>query len=121
MRNLKLIYSQWHEYDGVGATLMTQHGFDENVSFVYDQSIVKSINHSTGEIKDLCSYEGVVGMEFVQLNDCLCLATESGEIIQYNFNSNEAEVVGLITDEIEAMSWSPDQELVVFVTKYFLS
>lgn len=96
---------------------MTQHGFDENISFVYDGNSAKSIDHNTGDIKELCIYENVIAMEFIQLNECLCLATADGEIVQYNFNTNESEVVGLISDGIETMSWSPDQELVLFVTK----
>lgn len=111
------MYELAHQYDGVKAELMTQHGFNDNVTFVYDRNIVKSIDHSTGEIKELGCNEGVIGMEFVQLNDVLCWATEAGEIVQYNFSSDEAETVGMISDGIEAMSWSPDQELVVFVTK----
>lgn len=117
MKNLKLLYSLSNYYDGVTPEIITKHVFDENISFVYDQNIVKSINHESGEIKELCCYENVIAIEFVQLNDCLCLATREGEIIQYNLSDESAEVVGLVDDGIEAMSWSPDQELVVFVTK----
>lgn len=119
MRNLKLLYRLSYKYEGVKADLIVQHAFNENISFVYsnDENIVKSINHDTGEIKELCVYEDVAAMEFVQLNDCLCLATRKGEIIQFNLNEGDSEVVGMINDGIETMSWSPDQELVVFVTR----
>lgn len=117
MRNLKLLYRLSYKYEGVGAELIAQHSFNENISFAYDGNIVKSINHESGEIKELCFYDDVIAMEFIQLNDCLCLATRKGEIIQLNYNEGESEVVGMINDGIEAMSWSPDQELVVFVTK----
>lgn len=118
MRNLKLLYSISCKYDGVEAGLIAQHPFNSNISFVYDKnSVVKSLNHETGEVKELCVREDVIAMEFVQLNDCLCLVTRAGEMIQYNLIDNELEVVGMIADGIEAMSWSPDQELVVFVTK----
>lgn len=99
---------------------MAQREIHGNISIVYDlDNIVKSLNHETGEVKDLCVREDIIAMEYIQLNDCLCLATESGEIIQYSFSdeSSEVEVVGMIGDGIETMSWSPDQELVVFVTK----
>ncbi|KAG5673316.1 hypothetical protein PVAND_003376 [Polypedilum vanderplanki] len=120
MRNLKLIYKRSHKYNGIKAQLMSQHVFD-NISYIYDENdkIVKSIDHTTSEIKELCSFDGVIALEYVQINDCLCFATESGEIIIYNFNSNDYEVVGLISDGIETMSWSPDQELVVFITKSY--
>lgn len=97
--------------------MLAQHGSDDKLHFVYDSNIVRCVNTGSGEVRDLCCYEGVIAMEFVQLNDCLCMATDKGEIIQYNFNDGESEVVGLISDGIAAMAWSPDQELVVFVTK----
>lgn len=115
MRNLKLLYSLSCKYDDVKAELLAQHAFNDKISFVYDGNVVKSLND--GEIQELCCHEGVIAMEFIQLNDCLCLATSDGQIIQYNFVSNDSEVVGMIGDGIETMSWSPDQELVVFVTK----
>lgn len=116
MRNLKLLYQRTLKYDGIKAKLMVQHPL-EDFTFIYCDGIVKSINHKSRDVKELCAFEGVIAMEFIQINDCLCLATESGEIIQYNFMNNEQETVGLISDGIETMSWSPDQELVVFVTK----
>lgn len=117
MKNLKLLYRRSHKYDEISAKFIVQHAINENVSFVYDGNIVKSLNHANNESKDLCSYEKVIAMDFIQLNECLCLATEDGDIIQYNLTDDQCEVVGLIGDGIDAMSWSPDQELVVFVTK----
>lgn len=117
MRNLQLLYSLTSKFRGLKADLIAQHGFNEKLHFVYDSNIVKCINTDSGDVQDLCSYEDIVAMEFVQLNDCLCLATDKGEIIQYSFNDNDCEVVGLISDGIASMSWSPDQELVVFMTK----
>lgn len=116
MRNLKLLYERKLKYDGIKADLLVQHPL-EDITFVYFGGILKSINHSSGEIKELCVYEGVNAMDFIQINDCLCFATESGDIIQYNMNTGEHEVYGLISDGIETMQWSPDQELVVFITK----
>jgi IKI3 family len=117
MRNLKLIYQRTHKYDGIKADLMVQHPLETNITFVYFDGILRSIDHNTGEIKQLCEKKDVNCMEFIQINECLCLATNSGEIIQFNINSSDLETVGLISDGIETMQWSPDQELVVFVTK----
>lgn len=117
MRNLQLLYSLTRKYDGVDAVLMCQHAFHDNISFVYDGKVVKSLNHINGEVKELHFQEGIIAMEFVQLNDCICLATDSGEIVQFNLNDESSETVGEISDGIETMSWSPDQELVVIVTK----
>lgn len=116
MRNLKLLYQRTQKYDGIKAQLMVQHPL-EDITFIYNDGIVKSINHKSGNVEELCALDGVIAMEFIQINDCLCFATESGEIVQYNFMSQEYETVGLINDGIQTMCWSPDQELVVFVTR----
>ena len=117
MRNLQLLYSLRHKYAGVSPVLMCSHAFNDNISFVYDGTAVKSLDHSTGEEKELHFQEGIILMEFLQLNDCLCFATKEGEIVHFNLIDESSEVVGVIEDGIETMSWSPDQELVVFVTK----
>lgn len=117
MRNLKLLYSAKTKFSKVKAELIAQHPFNEKLHFVYGDNVVKCLNTENLDVEELCCHAGVIGMEFVQLNECLCLATEDGEIIQYNLIDKESEVVGLISDGIETMSWSPDQELVVFVTK----
>lgn len=117
MRNLQLLYSLTHKYDGIDALLMCQHAFHDNISFVYDGEVVKSLNISTGDVKELHFQQGIIAMEFVQLNDCLCFATKDGEIVQFNLNDESSEVVGMISDGIETMSWSSDQELVVIVTR----
>lgn len=118
MRNLRLLYKKTQKYEKFKVRLMSHHPF-ENITYLYDDEnqIVKSINHNEEKLNDLCCYNGVMAMEFIQLNDCLCLSTDNGEIIQYNLNSDDFEAVGLISDGIETMSWSPDQELVVFITK----
>lgn len=116
MRNLQLLYQLIHQYDGVKAELMVQHAF-ERISFVYTEGTIKSLDHRTGIATELFQQEHVIALDYVQLNNSLCLATDIGEIIQYNLEQNESEVVGLINDGIETMSWSPDQELVVIVTK----
>lgn len=118
MRNLRLLHRLSQKFNGIAPKFMTLHLFRENIAFVYDRnSSVKIIDRDSGDIKDLCRYEDIVAMEFIQLSDCLCISTEKGEIIQFNLSNDESEVVGLINDGIEAMSWSPDQELVVFITK----
>lgn len=118
MRNLQLLYSLIYKYDGVDdVVLMCQNAFLDKISYTYDGTVVKSLNHSSGEVKELHFQERIIAMEFVQLNDSLCFATTDGEIIQFNLNGENFEVVGVISDGIATMSWSPDQELLVIVTK----
>ena len=93
MRNLELIYKKSHHYDDIKVQLMVQNVY-ENISYVYDEnnSIFK-INHNSGDVDELCKYEGVNAMEFIQLNDSLCFTTTSGNIIQYSFNTGQCDVV----------------------------
>lgn len=116
MNNLRLCYQKTLKYDGIKANLFVQHPY-ENISFVYYNGIIKSIDHNNKEVKELCVYDGIIAMDYIQINDCICFATENGEIVQYNMNDAKFEVVGLISDGIRTMQWSPDQEHIVFITK----
>lgn len=93
MRNLKLIYKRSHQYDDIKARLMVQHVF-ENISYIYDENnAILKIDHDSGVIEELCKYEDVIALEYIQINDCLCFATKSGYIVQYNFITNHHEIV----------------------------
>eukprot|EP01104_Vermistella_antarctica_P000708 TRINITY_DN10832_c0_g1_i1.p1 TRINITY_DN10832_c0_g1~~TRINITY_DN10832_c0_g1_i1.p1 ORF type:complete len:1570 (+),score=437.99 TRINITY_DN10832_c0_g1_i1:251-4960(+) len=58
----------------------------------------------------------VVGIKYVPDIDSVCVASKEGDILVYDFNTNMAECVGSIESGVLAMAWSPDYELVVFVT-----
>ena len=93
MRNLKLIYKKSHQYDDIKARLMVQHVF-ESISYVYDENnAILKIDHESGVIEELCNFEDVIALEYIQINDCLCFATKSGYISQYNFSTKQHEIV----------------------------
>lgn len=58
----------------------------------------------------------VVGIQFVAELESVCVVSDLGDIVTYHVESRECDVVGLIEEGIECMSWSPDQEIVVFAT-----
>nr|DBA28623.1 TPA: hypothetical protein GDO54_008951 [Pyxicephalus adspersus] len=58
----------------------------------------------------------VVGIQDVPDQQSLCLATATGDVILCNLNTGQLECVGSVDSGIAAMSWSPDQELVLLVT-----
>lgn len=116
MKNLKLLYKLQEEFNKNSAKLLIRHPF-ENCSYIYNNDNLQLINHSKNEIQNLFEAKDVIAMEYIQLNNAICLATESGDIILYYLENHEHEVVGMLGDGISAMCFSPDQELVVFVTR----
>jgi len=62
----------------------------------------------------------IVGLQVLSENQTICVAFSNGDIYTINLNSQieniENECVGSIDSGILCMSWSPDQEIVVFVT-----
>ena len=118
MKNLSLLYLIKSEFSDERPKLMTQNSV-ENETYFWDGKHLKSISHSneSDKIKVLGEFTDVIAMEYVQINNCLCLATVSGEIISFNLDTSDHEIVSMCSDGIETMCWSPDQELVIFVTK----
>jgi hypothetical protein len=65
---------------------------------------------------DLSRNPRAVAFEYQVDLDALCVATSDGKIITHSLETSESECVGEIETGIQAMRWSPDYELVVFVT-----
>lgn len=59
----------------------------------------------------------VVGMEFVSDLESVCLAVSNGDVLMYNTMTSDLECVGGVEAGLSGMSWSPDQEFVVLVTR----
>ncbi|XP_065910972.1 putative elongator complex protein 1 isoform X2 [Dysidea avara] len=58
----------------------------------------------------------IVHLESVAAIECVCIAANTGEVLLLHTSPHELECVGCCDDGINCMSWSPDQELVLFVT-----
>lgn len=66
-------------------------------------------------------FESVKSLKLISIDfhpdlEAICLATSDGKIITRDFQKKEVENVGEISTGILAMRWSPDFELVAFVT-----
>ncbi len=59
----------------------------------------------------------VIAMEFVTDLELVCMALSNGAVLMYSTLSCDLECVGDVDAGLLAMSWSPDQEVVVMVTK----
>lgn len=119
MRNLKIVSSHRVKHEPLDVKLIVHHMHDKNTFFVSDGSSVKLCNNKSGDMREIYSGGEIIAMEFLQLNETLCVATSEGEIVTIELNTADyrTETVGLVSDGIEEMRWSPDQELVVFVSK----
>lgn len=120
MRNLKIVSSQHFQHTRMELNRnIVNHMHNRSLFFVNGNKSVKLCNNKSGDVKEIYSGGEIVAMEFLQLNESLCVATSEGEIVVIDLNTDNynTETVGLIADGIEEMCWSPDQELVVFVSR----
>lgn len=65
----------------------------------------------------LTTEDSVVGMEFVADLESVCLAVSTGDILLYNTSTCELDCVGSVEVGVVCMGWSPEQDVVVLVTK----
>ena len=59
----------------------------------------------------------VVGMEFIADLESVCMALSSGDVQVYNTSTCELDCVGNVEVGVVCMGWSPEQDVVVLVTK----
>ena len=68
-------------------------------------------NHMTS------AQDSIVGMEFVADLESVCLALSSGDVLLYNTSTCELDCVGSVEVGVVCMGWSPEQDVVVLVTR----
>ncbi|XP_068089818.1 elongator complex protein 1 [Hyperolius riggenbachi] len=128
MRNLKLLKSlRCTSAEGIGcpqcSSIRTDTGsvlIGSNYGFVEldpnsEQIILDVSLTSEGYLPEDGSGQ-LVGIQDVPDQQSLCAATSTGDVLLCNLNTGQLECVGSVDSGIVAMSWSPDQELVLLVT-----
>eukprot|EP00761_Pharyngomonas_kirbyi_P008504 gb/GECH01008515.1/.p1 GENE.gb/GECH01008515.1/~~gb/GECH01008515.1/.p1 ORF type:complete len:1242 (+),score=283.29 gb/GECH01008515.1/:1-3726(+) len=58
----------------------------------------------------------IIAIQYVAELESICMASNSGDIILYEMSSGLLDCVGSIDAGFTCMSWSPDQDVVVFTT-----
>ncbi|CAH0588039.1 unnamed protein product [Chrysodeixis includens] len=58
-----------------------------------------------------------INITFLTITNSLCVGLENGELITLSHDSSNCELAGICDGGLLAMEWSPDQELLVIVTK----
>ncbi|XP_054842373.1 elongator complex protein 1 [Eublepharis macularius] len=128
MRNLKLLRTRECQ---LGQALGTPQGFslrvDRGTLLIGLEHGIAELDPVTQEVTNEISLtaEGflpedgsghIVGIEDLPDQESVCVATATGDVILCHLNTNQLECVGSVDSGLTAMSWSPDQELVLLVT-----
>ncbi|XP_065355006.1 elongator complex protein 1 [Calliphora vicina] len=122
MRNLKLKFCQQYTKGVVEQPkyllLNPNSSKSDDVRFmVTDDKLFSYKPGSTEFPKVLAEVPGIVAAEYLALENEICLATSVGEVLLVNPDTQKVNEGTYCDVGIEGMSWSPDQEVVVFVTK----
>eukprot|EP01130_Rhizamoeba_saxonica_P018104 TRINITY_DN8970_c0_g1_i1.p1 TRINITY_DN8970_c0_g1~~TRINITY_DN8970_c0_g1_i1.p1 ORF type:complete len:1235 (+),score=288.72 TRINITY_DN8970_c0_g1_i1:3753-7457(+) len=60
--------------------------------------------------------DSITGLAYVPDTQAICISTNDGDILEYYTDTKSCDVVGTIEVGILTMAWSPDYEIVVFIT-----
>uniref|UniRef100_A0A1I8PUH9 Elongator complex protein 1 n=1 Tax=Stomoxys calcitrans TaxID=35570 RepID=A0A1I8PUH9_STOCA len=123
MRNLKLKYCQsFKETVKQPKLILINPNVPKSASetryIVTDSQLFSFVPGSEEqELKVLAEVPGIVAAEYLALDNEICLATAAGEVLLINPDTKQVNEGTFCDVGIECMAWSPDQEVVVFVTK----
>ncbi|XP_061691205.1 elongator complex protein 1 isoform X2 [Syngnathoides biaculeatus] len=128
MRNLKLLKSRHSsELRGPGSPQCLSVRVDPGTVLIASQHSIAEFNPHTGQVVSEGSLTAdgylpadgsgcVVGLQDLAEVESACLATAGGDVVIFDLNTGQLECVGSVDSGLTAMSWSPDEELVVFTT-----
>lgn len=121
MRNLKLKYIQQYT-QGIAHPkflLLNPNSckFDDARFVVTDDKLFLYKPGSAEPPKILAEVPDIVAAEYLALENEICLATSVGEVLLVNPETQQLSEGTFCDVGIASMAWSPDQEVVVFVTK----
>ncbi|XP_047675871.1 elongator complex protein 1 [Tachysurus fulvidraco] len=128
MRNLKLLKCvHMSDLQSPGCPQCVSVRIDTDTILISSQFSITEYHPSTGQVLNEVSLttenylpedgSGVVlGIQDLPEQESVCVATSQGDVILWNLNTNQLECVGTVDSGLTAMSWSPDQELLVLCT-----
>ncbi|XP_017018499.1 elongator complex protein 1 [Drosophila kikkawai] len=122
MRNLKLQYCQ--ELETAVAQprqLLLQpelNGDASDTAFLVTDSKIYAVQGS-GDVRSkvIADLPDIVGAEFLQLDNAICVASGAGEVLLIDPQTGATNEGTYCEVGIERMAWSPNQEVVAFVTR----
>uniref|UniRef100_H2YH47 Elongator complex protein 1 n=1 Tax=Ciona savignyi TaxID=51511 RepID=H2YH47_CIOSA len=124
MKNLKLQYQNFIKIEPNSVYLTTDTEANKlytcttNSIFGYDLLSFKQVFELNLSKKDLTPNGEVeiTGLQFMLGEEKLCVSLKHGDIVLCSTVDGEIECVGTLDCEVESMVWSPDQEIVLFIT-----
>uniref|UniRef100_A0A1A9WDF6 Elongator complex protein 1 n=1 Tax=Glossina brevipalpis TaxID=37001 RepID=A0A1A9WDF6_9MUSC len=121
MRNLKLKYSQqFNTFIKSAKHLLINPNKTNNERFIVTADKLYTLrlgeNQSSSVISEV---PDIVDAEYLALDNKICLATGGGEVLLVDPKTSSASEGCFCDVGIERMVWSPDQEVVVFVTREY--
>lgn len=118
MKNLKLLYAVQEKLDVTCPKFLALNSENSTGQiYIATNDQLLAYNVQTESVKVLADVCLAVSCEYLTLNDEISLASEAGEVLIYKTLTNVLTEVSYCDGGIETMSWSPDQEIVVFITK----
>lgn len=117
MKNLNLLYNRNRATQLQNIKLVAVDSDRPNQLYICTDDTQYRFDWDQQELAQVSAVGDVIACEHLPLNNELCLATSTGEVIVVYLGSDGEESVTFCEGGIEAMAWSPDQEIVVFVTK----
>lgn len=118
MRNLELLHSRTAELAVSVVRFINLSTENIGTTFVASSGELHSFDWQQRQTNAIAPLDGpVVGVEYLSLNNEVCVATEAGEVIVHNLQQSSNESVTFCEGGLKTMAWSHDQEVVAFVTQ----
>lgn len=118
MKNLELLYNRTLKLSIESLVHFVLNTNENGVAYISTNNTLFQCNLQNNDIKQIHTIDDeIIGLEYLSLNNEICIATSQGDVIIVNLQTGTAENVTFCDGGIEQMGWSPDQEIVAFITK----
>lgn len=118
MKNLQLLFSRSLKLSIPSSVNFVLNTNENGLAYISTSNTLFRCNLQNKDIKKMHSIDDeIIGLEYLSLNSEICIATSQGDVVIVNLQTETAENVTFCDGGIERMGWSPDQEIVVFITK----
>lgn len=122
MRNLKLLYSRKTALNNSKVNLINLSTESIGTVFFASDNDLFSYDWQSGQTNIIAALENkkIVGLEYISLNNELCVIKEDGEAKIYHLDRLSIDAIDsafeICPGGIKAVSWSHDQEVIAVVT-----
>lgn len=126
MRNLSLFYSIQYNLNIDSELRFITLDNTTRVLYTINNSFIYGINIDSGKIDFQLNYiesgcadeseNSIVCIQYLTEMNSIFIGNSKGDLMVLNLFDREIECVGCISDGLDAVEWSPDQELVVLVS-----